>query len=237
MVIRIKEFKYFVKRMSYKATTWKPSQHLGSEFCREKHYSQFLEKKIVSCLSKANAQTHKRKSKSTKAHAHTLNLFKLRWKSETEWENLEKTDLKNKNTFTFSGKGWRSLCVSSPSVAGLSLSPVCLQLSGYHNHPHPNPITAQHCIPRLTHTHTHPCVHITHHASPSATHHTPTQCLHPSVSLMTGRERTGTTRIKIRTRSERETNEQGSHTEGHTLPVEDRMWLAQRDKPITLALC
>lgn len=105
------------------------------------------------------------------------------------------------------------MCLSSPSVAGLSLSSLspALRLS---QPPAPNPITAQHCIPRLTHTHTHPCVHITPHASPGATHHTPHSVSpHPPSASWPGRERTGTARIKIRTRSERETNEQGPATQ------------------------
>ncbi len=105
------------------------------------------------------------------------------------------------------------MCLSSPSVAGLSLSPVCLQHSGYHNHPQRTqlqPSTASH----VSLTHTHPCVHITPHASPDAAHHTPHSVSpHPRSASWPGRERTGTARIKIRTRSERETNEQGPATQ------------------------
>ncbi len=181
----------------------------------------------------------KRKSKSTRGPCTHIKSAQAEMEivkpSERNWENR----LKNKNTFTFSGKDWRSLCVSLPQASPVSLSPVCLQHSGYHNHPHRTqlqPSTASHVS--LTHT-TPMCPHHTHHASPDAAHHTPHSVSpHPWSASWPGRERTGTARIKIRTRSERETNEQGtSHTECHALPVEDRMWLSQRDRPITLALC
>lgn len=95
------------------------------------------------------------------------------------------------------------LSLSSPSPA--------LRLS---QPPAPNPITAQHCIPLSL---KHPCVHITPHASPGATHHTPhSASLHPPSASWPGRERTttGTASIKIRTLSERETNEKGTTTQG-----------------------
>lgn len=119
-----------------------------------------------------------RKSKSTrgtcthiKSAQAEMEIVKL---SERTWENR----LKNKNTFTFSGKGWRSLCVSLPQASLVSLSPVCLQLSSYHNHLHRTqlqPSTASHVS--LTHTHTH--VSTSHHTPLPARHITPhTQCLH-----------------------------------------------------------
>lgn len=153
----------------------------------------------------ANAQKHvKRKSKSSRGlYMHIVKLRHRGWESRFQ----------NKILLPWAKKDWRSLCVSPPQSTPVSFSTVSPQLSGYHNHPHRTqlqPSTASHV------SLTHPCVHITPHASPGATHHTPhSASLHPPSASWPGRERTttGTARIKIRTRSEQETNMKGLTTQ------------------------
>lgn len=214
MIICIKEFKYFYKedelQSNYLATIpaswkWVLQRKALLTISREKNCFLSIKTKMLKHM--------KRKSKRTRGTCTHIKSAQAEMEivkpSERNWENW----LKNKNTFTFSGKGWRSLCVSLPQASPVSLSPVCLQLSGYHNHLHRTqlqPSTASH----VSLTHTHPCVHITPHASPDAAHHTPHSVSpHPRSASWLGWERTGTARIKIRACSERETNEQGPATQ------------------------